>query len=152
MLKRRIPIDNNMSSMHFLLTTIPTIIFLIPYYDVNGQKLERRVIWVRFGRLTEFRRQRKTEWLVVKNLANFCFTSLQVKTNMFPWLWSIHIRRGKIDGTTPFTTWFMEIQSSPARSKLWGTRFVMQKEKKTGQPVWTAEKDCRIYFNRSAVN
>ena len=40
-LKRRIPIVNNMSSMHFLLTAIPTIIFLIPYYDVTGQMLER---------------------------------------------------------------------------------------------------------------
>ena len=41
---RRIPIVNNMSSTHFLLTTIPTIIFLTPYYDVTGQKFEIRVI------------------------------------------------------------------------------------------------------------
>ena len=59
-LKRRIPIVNNMSSMHSLLTKTPTIIFLIPYYDVSGQMCERHVISAHFGRLTEFRKHRKT--------------------------------------------------------------------------------------------
>ena len=38
----------------------------------------------------------------------FLTVSLPVKTNVFPWLWSIHIRRGKIDGTTP-STWCLVV-------------------------------------------
>ena len=39
-----------------------------------------------------------------QKLGQFLTVSLPVKTNVFPWLWSIHIRRGKIDGTTPLKT------------------------------------------------
>ena len=70
-LKRRIPIVNNNVINAFTIDNNSNNHFLIPYYDVTGQKLERLVIWVSFGRLTEFRKHRKTAWLVAKNLANF---------------------------------------------------------------------------------
>ena len=90
-----------MSPMHLLLTTIPTIIFFDSLLWCH---------WSKVGEACYLSSLRSSDW-VSKTQKNgvigcqkhgqFLTVSLPVKTNVFPWLWSIHIRRGKIDGTTP---------------------------------------------------
>ena len=100
-LKRRIPIVNNNVTNAFTIDNNSNNHFFDSLLWCHWSKVGEACYLSSLRSSNWVSKTQKNGVIGCQKLGQFLTVSLPVKTNVFPWLWIIQTRRGKIDGTTP---------------------------------------------------